>query len=177
MWPKNTWKRIPHPMQQHYLSQRKTYDYNDILKGVGILKLQQIRKRKWLNIRLTDQRWLSIPAKRLNNVKLSWCYANLSNVQDINFWPILSHATQTSEFTFCSCSFSIFLAADFKIITDLIYVCIFSYALMSECWDMEPDRRPTFGSISRTVKRLEHGRKVRIDGSSSSRIVLESDLI
>ncbi|CAH3163253.1 unnamed protein product, partial [Pocillopora meandrina] len=34
------------------------------------------------------------------------------------------------------------------------------YALMSECWDMEPDRRPTFDSISRTVKRLEHGRKV-----------------
>lgn len=33
------------------------------------------------------------------------------------------------------------------------------YALMSECWDMEPDRRPTFDSISRTVKRLEHGRK------------------
>ncbi|CAH3163266.1 unnamed protein product [Pocillopora meandrina] len=30
---------------------------------------------------------------------------------------------------------------------------------MSECWDMEPDRRPTFDSISRTVKRLEHGRK------------------
>lgn len=33
------------------------------------------------------------------------------------------------------------------------------YALMSECWDMEPDRRPTFDSISRTVKRLEYGRK------------------
>ena len=79
---------------------------------------------------------------------------------------------------FVAARFLYFLAADFKIISDQIYVCIFSYALMSECWDMEPDRRPTFDSISRTVKRLEHGRKVRIYGSSSSsRIVLESDLI
>lgn len=33
------------------------------------------------------------------------------------------------------------------------------YALMTECWDKEPDRRPTFESISRIVKRLENCHK------------------
>lgn len=35
-----------------------------------------------------------------------------------------------------------------------------SYALMCECWSNEPDRRPTFESISRTIKRLERCHKV-----------------
>lgn len=36
----------------------------------------------------------------------------------------------------------------------------FSYALMCECWSNEPDLRPTFDSISRTIKRLERCHKV-----------------
>ncbi|XP_078351933.1 tyrosine-protein kinase receptor Tie-1-like [Oculina patagonica] len=33
------------------------------------------------------------------------------------------------------------------------------YALMCECWRNEPERRPTFDSISRTIKRLERCHK------------------
>ncbi|XP_020614818.1 tyrosine-protein kinase receptor Tie-1-like [Orbicella faveolata] len=36
------------------------------------------------------------------------------------------------------------------------------YALMCECWNNEPDRRPTFESISRTIKRLERCHKETI---------------
>ena len=43
----------------------------------------------------------------------------------------------------------------------IIWIWFFiSYALMCECWQTDPDRRPRFESISSTIKRLQRCHKV-----------------
>ena len=59
-------------------------------------------------------------------------------------------------------------------ITKKIDVWFLSYALMCECWNNEPDRRPTFEAISRTIKRLERCHKVSNDKFLYESLMLSS---
>ena len=69
-----------HPNISYMVRKRHTSPNHLVAPVPAGTDVQEHNKRKWPNLRLTDVEWPNFSAKRLNNPKLPWFHANLSNV-------------------------------------------------------------------------------------------------